>query len=59
MIVSIALVAAIFGYAAWTLRRHVLKSKQGKCSGCSLGDSCASSSCCSTEPSSHTPSTPL
>ncbi|MEO3946050.1 FeoB-associated Cys-rich membrane protein [Gorillibacterium sp. CAU 1737] len=48
MIFSIVVVLAIFAYAGWTIRRHVMKSKEGKCSACSLSESCAASSCCST-----------
>ncbi|WP_438433968.1 FeoB-associated Cys-rich membrane protein [Gorillibacterium sp. sgz500922] len=57
MVFSIVFGVAVFGYAGWTIRRHVIKSKEGKCSGCSLGDSCPSASSCST-PSSHTPLRP-
>ncbi|MCG7409880.1 FeoB-associated Cys-rich membrane protein [Paenibacillus sp. ACRRX] len=36
------LLAAIFGYAAWAVLRHVKKSKQGACASCSISNSCSS-----------------
>jgi hypothetical protein len=42
MFVSIAIGVLIFGYAAWTLYRHVQRSKQGKCAGCSMSKTCPS-----------------
>lgn len=42
MIFSILLGVAIFGYAGWTLFRFVRKSKEGKCAGCSVKNSCHS-----------------
>lgn len=42
---EIALVSAIFGYAGWTLIRHIRKSKQGACASCALNRSCPSGSC--------------
>ncbi|CAH8772482.1 FeoB-associated Cys-rich membrane protein [Paenibacillus dendritiformis] len=44
---EIALVSAIFGYAGWTLIRHIRKSKQGACASCALNRSCPSGSCAS------------
>ncbi|MGD8190970.1 FeoB-associated Cys-rich membrane protein [Brevibacillus ginsengisoli] len=31
----------VFGYAGWTLYRHVKKSKQGACSSCSQNKNCS------------------
>jgi radical SAM protein with 4Fe4S-binding SPASM domain len=42
MILNLLLGALIFGYAAFTLFRFVKKSRQGKCSACSMKDSCSS-----------------
>ncbi|WP_428909403.1 FeoB-associated Cys-rich membrane protein [Niallia sp. Krafla_26] len=42
MVANIIIGTAIFGYAGWTLLRHIKKSKQGKCAGCSKNDSCSS-----------------
>ncbi len=40
MFVNIAIGAVIFGYASWTIFRHVKKSKEGKCAACSLKNNC-------------------
>lgn len=32
--------AIIFGYAGWTLYKHVKKSKEGFCATCSLKEQC-------------------
>lgn len=40
MVFSILVGLLIFGYAAWTMIRHVKRSKKGKCVGCSLSDTC-------------------
>jgi len=58
MLFSIVFGVAIFGYAGWTLRRHIIKSKEGQCSGCSLGESCPSANCCGGESSSQPPLRP-
>ncbi|WP_071396051.1 FeoB-associated Cys-rich membrane protein [Bacillus tuaregi] len=43
MIASIIIGAAIFGYAAWALIRHLKHSKQGECSSCSAKSNCSTS----------------
>lgn len=40
MLANIAIGSAIFGYASWTVFRHVQKSKEGKCAACSLKSNC-------------------
>lgn len=42
MFFSIMAGIAIFGYAAWSLIRHVRKIRQGRCAACSLHQSCQS-----------------
>ncbi|MBP1932107.1 FeoB-associated Cys-rich membrane protein [Ammoniphilus resinae] len=42
MLINILLGVLIFGYAGWTLYRFVRKSKEGKCAGCSIKNSCKS-----------------
>ncbi|SFA89786.1 MULTISPECIES: FeoB-associated Cys-rich membrane protein [unclassified Bacillus (in: firmicutes)] len=42
MVLNIVLGSLIFGYAGWSIYRHVQKSKQGKCSACSLANNCES-----------------
>lgn len=42
MVADIVIVTVIFGYAAWTLYRHLKKSRQGACASCSQNKSCAS-----------------
>ncbi|WCK55710.1 FeoB-associated Cys-rich membrane protein [Aneurinibacillus sp. Ricciae_BoGa-3] len=46
MVFNILIGILIFGYAGWTLFRFVNKSKEGKCAGCSIKNSCQSG--CST-----------
>ncbi|WP_081756886.1 FeoB-associated Cys-rich membrane protein [Gorillibacterium massiliense] len=36
MVFSIVAGILIFGYAGWTIYRHIQKSKKGKCAGCAL-----------------------
>ncbi|BFH64622.1 FeoB-associated Cys-rich membrane protein [Paenibacillus azoreducens] len=38
--IDILIVGAIFAYAAWTLYRHVKKSKKGACASCALNKTC-------------------
>ncbi|MDR0268825.1 FeoB-associated Cys-rich membrane protein [Paenibacillus sp.] len=38
--IDILIVGLIFAYAAWTLFRHVKKSKKGACASCALNKSC-------------------
>lgn len=45
MAVNILIGGAIFGYAFWTIRRFVRKSKEGKCSGCGMSERCSQSGC--------------
>ncbi|MBB6671396.1 FeoB-associated Cys-rich membrane protein [Cohnella nanjingensis] len=40
MILNIGLGLLIFGYAGWTLVRYIRKTKQGKCAGCALSETC-------------------
>ena len=40
MLANIVIGAVIFGYAGWTIFRHVKKSKAGKCAACSLKKDC-------------------
>ena len=40
MLANIAIGVIIFGYAGWTIFRHVKKSKQGKCAACSFKNDC-------------------
>lgn len=47
MLASIIIGLLIFGYAGWTLFSYVRKTKKGKCAGCSIAKTCASS--CSSE----------
>lgn len=42
MILNLLLGSLIFGYAAFALFRFVKKSRQGKCSACSMKNSCSS-----------------
>lgn len=44
-IANVLLIAAILGYAGWTLVRHIRRSKEGKCASCSSKKSCESASC--------------
>ncbi|WP_146551300.1 FeoB-associated Cys-rich membrane protein [Rummeliibacillus sp. SL167] len=44
MIANIVIGLLIFGYASWTIYRHVQKSKKGKCGSCELKSNCE---CCS------------
>lgn len=46
MIASIVIGIVIFGYAGWAFIRHVIKSKEGKCSSC-REETSNTSSCCS------------
>lgn len=44
MIINVLIGGLIFGYAGWTLLRFIRKSsKEGKCAGCSIKNSCKSS----------------
>ncbi len=43
MLASILIGIVIFGYAGWTIFRHVQKSKEGKCGSCELKSNCACS----------------
>ncbi|WP_102271946.1 FeoB-associated Cys-rich membrane protein [Cytobacillus massiliigabonensis] len=43
MFVNIIIGGLIFGYASWSLIKFIKKSKQGKCAGCSVKNSCSSS----------------
>lgn len=36
----------IFGYAGWTIYKHIKKSKKGKCAACELKEYCLSKSRC-------------
>lgn len=45
MLISILIVAAVFGYATYTLRKFFQKSKQGKCAGCEIKNTCQSNLC--------------
>ncbi|WP_445486532.1 FeoB-associated Cys-rich membrane protein [Niallia sp. 03133] len=47
MVVNIVIGGLIFLYAGYTLYRFVQKSKEGKCSSCSISKSCEAKSCCS------------
>lgn len=47
MLASIIIGVLIFGYAGWTLFSYVRKTRKGKCAGCSMAKTCASS--CSSE----------
>jgi hypothetical protein len=40
MVISMILGLLIFGYAAWTMIRHVKRSRKGKCAACSLNETC-------------------
>lgn len=40
MILSLILGVLIFGYAGWTMYRHVKRSRKGKCAACSLNETC-------------------
>ena len=40
MLANIAIGVVIFGYAGWTIFRHVKKSKEGKCAACELKSGC-------------------
>lgn len=40
MIANIIIGIIIFGYAGWTIYRHVQKSKEGKCGSCELKNNC-------------------
>jgi len=40
MLANIAIGVVIFGYAGWTIFRHVKKSKEGKCAACALKSNC-------------------
>ncbi|PLT31139.1 FeoB-associated Cys-rich membrane protein [Peribacillus deserti] len=42
MIINLLIGAIIFGYAGFTLYKHVVKSRQGKCAACSLSKNCKS-----------------
>ncbi|WP_397539342.1 FeoB-associated Cys-rich membrane protein [Rummeliibacillus pycnus] len=42
MIASFIIGIIIFGYAGWTIYRHVQKSKEGKCGACELKNNCKS-----------------
>ncbi|MGG0656664.1 FeoB-associated Cys-rich membrane protein [Rummeliibacillus pycnus] len=42
MAASIIIGIVIFGYAGWTIYRHVQKSKEGKCAACELKKNCQS-----------------
>lgn len=44
MIANIIIGLLIFGYAGWTIYRHIQKSKEGKCGTCELKSNCKS--CC-------------
>lgn len=43
MIANIIIGTAVFGYASWALIRFINRSKQGKCAGCAVKNSCSSS----------------
>lgn len=43
MFVDILIGTIVFGYAGWTLYRHVKKSRQGACPSCSQNKSCSTS----------------
>ncbi len=45
MLVNIVIGGVIFGYASWALFKFIQKSKQGKCAGCSVKNSCKNDSC--------------
>lgn len=40
MIANIIIGLLIFGYAGWTVYRHIQKSKEGKCGTCELKNNC-------------------
>lgn len=42
---NVLIIAAILGYAGWTVTRHVKRSKEGKCAACSSKKTCESASC--------------
>lgn len=48
--IEIGIVTVVFAYAAWTIVRHVRKSKQGACASCSMKKSCTTG--CGTMPTS-------
>ncbi|WP_075981554.1 FeoB-associated Cys-rich membrane protein [Bacillus massilinigeriensis] len=41
MIVNIVIGMAVFGYAGWALIRFINRSKEGKCAGCAVKNSCS------------------
>ncbi|QED47099.1 FeoB-associated Cys-rich membrane protein [Cytobacillus dafuensis] len=43
MAANILIGVLIFGYASWALFNFIKKSKNGKCTSCSLKKSCSSS----------------
>ncbi len=45
MLVSIFIGVIIFGYAAYILWKSFQKSKQGKCAGCAIKNTCQGSIC--------------
>ncbi|RSK25841.1 FeoB-associated Cys-rich membrane protein [Bacillus sp. HMF5848] len=40
MLINILLWSLLIGYSIWTLVRFFKASKQGKCAGCSIKNSC-------------------
>ncbi|MFD2443036.1 FeoB-associated Cys-rich membrane protein [Bacillus sp. CGMCC 1.16607] len=42
MLANIIIGGTIFGYASFALFRFIKKSKEGKCAGCGIKDSCQS-----------------
>ncbi|WP_310550841.1 FeoB-associated Cys-rich membrane protein [Paenibacillus glufosinatiresistens] len=63
MFVNLLIVAAIFGYTAWVLYRHIQKSKKGACAGCDKSKTCpaassSSLSCCGPSGSGPAPGSP-
>ncbi|MFY4774082.1 FeoB-associated Cys-rich membrane protein [Metabacillus sp. RGM 3146] len=45
MLINILIGLLIFGYAGYTIFRHVQKSKKGKCAACELNKSCSKQVC--------------
>ncbi|MCD7035165.1 FeoB-associated Cys-rich membrane protein [Metabacillus sp. GX 13764] len=45
MLVSILIGVLIFGYAGYTIFKHIQKSKMGKCASCELNKACSKQVC--------------
>lgn len=46
MVISVVLGILIFGYAAWSIGRFIVKSRRGRCAACSIKNVCSQSDCC-------------